>query len=118
MKKNNRKKGFSYEKMAAVYLEKKGYQILGRNFRCRQGEIDLIAKEQDILVFAEVKYRADLSMGMPEEAVVLKKQKVISKCALVYMMQKNITDMQIRFDVIAILGGKIRHIQDAFDYIE
>ena len=57
---NRRETGSRYEKQAAVYLEQKGYEILEMNFRCRRGEIDLVARDGEYLVFVEVKYRADL----------------------------------------------------------
>ena len=62
---NRRETGSRYEKQAAVFLEQKGYEILEMNFRCRRGEIDLVARDGEYLVFVEVKYRADLRCGRP-----------------------------------------------------
>lgn len=115
--KNNRKTGATYEEIASVYLEQHGYQILERNFRCREGEIDLICRKMDTLVFVEVKYRSGSSMGYPEEAVDIRKQKRISRCAFVYLSKKRGTHLQPRFDVIAISEGQIRHYIHAFEYI-
>lgn len=72
---NRRKEGAYYENLVAEYLKTQGYEILEKNYRCRIGEIDLIAKEGETLVFVEVKYRRDDKMGNPKEAVDRKKQK-------------------------------------------
>ena len=74
--------GRKYEEKAAELLEKQGYFILERNYRCKQGEIDLIGKEGEYLCFIEVKYRSDLSYGSPLEAVTKAKQRKISRTAL------------------------------------
>ena len=80
-KKNNRRTGTGYERKAGAYLESLGYKIVTYNYRCRLGEIDLIAKEGETLVFVEVKYRRDDKMGNPKEAVDRKKQKkIIPEC--------------------------------------
>ena len=83
---SSKRTGLYYETQAAVFLEKQGYQILERNFRCPAGEIDLIAKEGGYLCFVEVKYRSERETGTPEEAVDAKKQKRISRAALYYLM--------------------------------
>ena len=75
---NRRKEGAYYENLVAEYLKTQGYEILEKNYRCRIGEIDLIAKEGETLVFVEVKYRRNDKMGDPKEAVNRKKQKKIS----------------------------------------
>lgn len=126
-RKNNRHTGALYEQRAGAYLERLGYQILKYNYRCRQGEIDIIAMDGEYLVFCEVKYRSDPSKGMPEEAVDLRKQRVISKCALYYMTVHGLTHMPCRFDVIGILGAaekgeqtvsQVKLYKNAFDYRE
>ena len=66
--------GTAYEKMAGEYLKTQGYEILQYNFRCRMGEIDIIAKDHGYLVFIEVKYRRDKSCGHPAEAVTPRKR--------------------------------------------
>jgi len=116
--KNKRAIGTEYEQKAARYLENLGYQILDQNFRCKMGEIDLIAKEGDYLVFVEVKYRADGRMGQPQEAVGYRKQQKICKAASYYCMRQRISNMQpCRFDVAACIGEKWTIIRDAFPYI-
>ena len=78
---NQREVGARQESRAAEYLESLGYHILVRNFRCRFGEIDLIAKQDDTYIFIEVKYRTGRTAGDPTSAVDGKKQKKISKTA-------------------------------------
>lgn len=116
-RKNNRRTGSYYEKLAGEYLMQNGYEILEYNYRCKTGEIDIIARDGEYLVFCEVKYRADDRKGHPSEAVDLAKQRVISKCALYYMMVNAIEDMPCRFDVVSIEKDEITLYRDAFDYI-
>ena len=79
---NRRQIGTKEEALAAAFLEKQGYQILERNFRCRLGEIDLIARDGSTLVFVEVKYRKNADFGTPAEAVNRKKQLTICETAI------------------------------------
>ena len=102
------------EALAADYLRKQGYQIVGANYRCRFGEIDLIAKDGEYLVFCEVKYRSDGRKGSPLEAVSTGKQRTIFRCAMFYLSENHIEDMPCRFDVIGIEGTKVTHIKNAF----
>lgn len=114
---NKRQIGTEKEKLAGAYLEKNGYEIIEYNFRCRQGEIDIIAKDGEYLVFCEVKYRSGCKSGTPLEAVDYKKQRAISRCALFYIMKKKFNDMPCRFDVVGITDTEIQLIKNAFDYI-
>jgi len=112
---NNRKIGASYEEKAARHLAETGFKIIERNFRCRIGEIDLIAWDKNYLCFIEVKYRAGLSKGHPAEAVTENKQQKIAKTAQYYMLIKNIPqDTPCRFDVAVILDNEISLIKNAF----
>ncbi|MDD3141303.1 MAG: YraN family protein [Lachnospiraceae bacterium] len=118
MKENNRATGSRYEKKAMIYLEQQGYKIITSNYRCKKGEIDIIAKDGECLVFCEVKYRTDERKGNPLEAVEMKKQQTISNCALYYLMEQKIADnISCRFDVIGILGDEMFLIKDAFMFI-
>lgn len=114
---NKRQKGAAYEKIAAAHLISKGYEILAFNYRCKMGEIDIIARDGEYLVFVEVKYRANDKKGSPLEAISLNKQKTISKCALHYMMMNHLTDVPVRFDVVGILKDKKEHIENAFEFV-
>lgn len=114
IRKNNRATGSEYEKAAGRYLEEKGYRIIEYNYRCRYGEIDLIAKDGECLVFCEVKYRSGKRKGHPLEAVDKRKQKVIFKCALHYLSEKKMGEIPCRFDVIGIENSETVHITNAF----
>lgn len=114
---NNRILGTAYEKQAAEFLQKQDYEIIQTNYRTRFGEIDIIAKDKQYLVFIEVKYRSSKQKGLPQEAVNFRKQKKISKVAAYYCMEKNCYDtVPIRFDVVAFIGEKISLTQNAFEY--
>ena len=115
MERNKRKTGAAYEQAAGYYLEQQGYVILQYNYRCRIGEIDLIAQDGDCLVFCEVKYRKNGSRGNPLEAVDAKKQYRISRCAQYYLMEKRLGDIPCRYDVIGIEGSRITLIKNAFE---
>ncbi|MDR2616762.1 MAG: YraN family protein [Endomicrobium sp.] len=105
--------GFDKEKEALLYIKKLKYKILTTNFTTKFGEIDIVAKDKDTLVFIEVKYRKSLYAGTPQEAVTFAKQQKIIKSAIVYVKKNNIKS-DIRFDIIAIYNNKIELIQSAF----
>lgn len=90
------------EEEAAKYLEKQGYKIIQRNFECRQGEIDIIAKDKDEYVFIEVKTRQNNHYGMPCEAVTEIKQKHIWDATKYYIYIHKLENQYIRFDVIEV----------------
>lgn len=116
----NQEKGKIGENLACQYLEKNNYKIIERNFRCRQGEIDIIAcdKIKNELVFVEVKTRSSLKYGRPSDAVEKVKQRHIKNVAQYYYYKKRIKDTAIRFDVIEVFlnnsNYKIEHIEQAF----
>lgn len=115
--KDNKKSGQKAEQLAAHFLESLGMRILERNYRCPDGEIDLICTEGETIVFVEVKAREDLKCGYPGESVTICKQRKICRIAGVYCYREHIpADRMIRFDVVEILGGRIRHIRNAFEY--
>lgn len=116
MAENKRKIGEKYERRAGAYLAERGYEILEYNFRCRTGEIDVVARDGEYLVFCEVKYRADHEKGHPAEAVGFRKQQAISRCALYYMKSHGLSDAACRFDVVSFEGDTATLYQDAFDY--
>ncbi len=114
---NRRQQGARYEAMAAAYLKTRGYDILERNFRCRKGEIDIVARKDNCIIFTEVKYRNSPDSGYPSEAVSLSKQKAICETYLYYLKTKGYgAGGNVRYDVIEFMGDKMRHIQDAFDF--
>ena len=114
---NKRQVGTEKENLAAEYLKKKGYFIIEKNYRVRQGEIDLVAKDRDTLVFVEVKYRKNPASGFAAEAVGMAKQRKISRVSLSYLSEHGISpDTAIRYDVIAIDQDVITHYENAFLY--
>ena len=114
---NNRKTGKRYEEKAADYLEKFGFVLLSRNFRCRQGEIDLVGLHERCLVFVEVKYRKSSRSGLPEEAVDRAKQMKICEVSDYYRLQhREEADKQVRYDVVAVCGEEIIWYKNAFPY--
>ena len=117
MKMNKRAVGTAYEKIAGAYLMQQGYEIVAYNFRCRLGEIDIIAKEDGYLVFVEVKYRADERSGSPLEAVDKRKQRIISKVASYYCLTHGCGETTpCRFDVVAICDEEYTLVKNAFEY--
>jgi len=107
------------EELASRRLRNLGYEILERNYRCSLGEIDLIARDGDSLVFVEIKTRRNRPLGEAKEAVHKKKQGQLSKVALAYLKSKNLWGAKARFDVVAIGVGtgkeKIEIVRDAFE---
>lgn len=114
MKIFNKFKGDFGEDKATKYLKKQKYRIIKRNFKNKLGEIDIIARQKDVMVFVEVKTRTDESFGYAAEAVDLKKQQKIKNVALLYAQKENIANM--RFDVIEVYlkEDRINHIINAF----
>ncbi len=107
------------EDLARERLKDLGYRILKTNYRCSLGEIDLVARDGDVLVFAEIKTRKNESLAQVKEAVTKRKQIQISKVALAYMKSNNLWGSKARFDVVAIglIDGKkeIEIIKNAFE---
>jgi len=108
--------------IAANYLTARGYRILERNFRCKGGEVDIIARDPGdrSLLFIEVKARRGLTYGVPQLAVTPFKQRQISKAALTWLSKNRLHDQAARFDVIAILLApdgrhEVEHIVNAFE---
>lgn len=90
------------EDLAVKYLKNKKYIILDRNYRCRQGEMDIIAKDNEEIVFIEVKTRTTIEFGKPAEAVNYIKREHLQNIARYYLYIKKITKIPVRFDVIEI----------------
>lgn len=90
------------EKLAINFLEKKGYTILEKNFRCFLGEIDIIGLNKKIIVFIEVKLRNSNKFGLAQNSLIKTKQKRLKKIALYYLKTKNLLESSSRFDVVAI----------------
>lgn len=113
---NNRILGTRIEAEAKSFLINLGYQIIECNFRCKSGEIDIIAKEDNYLVFIEVKFRFSTKNGLPAEAVDFRKMKRIINTAKYYMLIHGYSEFTpCRFDVIVKLDTKMELIKNAFD---
>ena len=109
--------GSAGECSAADYLKKKKYKILGQNYTCRFGEIDLIAQTGNTVVFVEVKSRRNEKFAQAREYVTRAKQERVIKAAMLWLQQNDV-ELQPRFDVIEVVGEgrtqKITHLEDAF----
>ena len=117
---NKRETGSIHETEVIGYLEGKGYRIIARNVSNRFGEIDIICiSPENELVFAEVKYRKDHDRFDPLEAVDARKIRKICRASAFYIGgHRDLTDMQVRYDVIGVYDqGEVRHIVNAFDYV-
>lgn len=111
---NNRRLGIEGENIAAEYLKRHGYDILERNFACKTGEIDIICKQKNTLVFVEVKARENTFFGMPAEAVTQSKIRSIVRTAQAYLVKSGRLNCPCRFDIVEVLRGEVNHIEDAF----
>ncbi len=112
--------GSSGEALACRYLAAHGFEIVERNFRCRSGEIDVIAREGATTVFVEVKQRSSDRHGLGHEAVTFGKRRRIVRAARLFAAARGLDESPLRFDVVSILDGppgasEIRHDRGAFD---
>jgi len=107
--------GLNGEIMAQQYLKKQKYKLLEKNYRCPMGELDIISKDKDTIVFIEVKTRTSQKYGLPCEAVNFTKRQKIEKSAKYYLNLHNMNNCNARFDVIEILDNKINHIINAWE---
>ncbi len=118
MSKTTKQLGRRGEDFAADFLRRNNYLILARNYRFARGEIDIIAKQDDTLVFVEVKTAASTTYGEPQAWVTERKQQQIGMVAERYLQEHEIDDVSCRFDVIAVQAfgsqWQIKHIEDAF----
>ncbi|CAM2897232.1 YraN family protein [Paenibacillus sediminis] len=118
-KRDNRKqKGQAAEEAAAQYLESQGYHILARNWRCRSGEIDIIAQMGDTLIFVEVRSRSGASAyGTPAESITPRKIKQVRDTAAVYLHMNHLSNRPIQFDAVAVMLSHDLHVQ-SLDHIK
>lgn len=105
------------EDIAAGYLTKKGLNVIFRNFHTRYGEIDIIARDSQYIIFAEVKTRNEFAVSVPSEWVDKRKQKKLMMTAALYL-QNNPTDLQPRFDVVEVVLAKGSQELVSINYIE
>ena len=106
--------GLKGESLAVKYLKGLGYKILEQNYKTHMGELDIIAKDKDRIVFVEVKSRSTLSKGFGREAVTQDKIRHLRSSATMYLKSKKLLDEKIRFDIIEIVDDKINHLKAVF----
>jgi putative endonuclease len=106
--------GAQGEAQAARWYEAQGYEVVARNWRCREGEIDLIVRLRRTIVFCEVKTRSSDAFGLPAEAVTRAKRERLRHLAAKWLEDSPIRAMGIRFDVASILDGQLEIIEGAF----
>jgi putative endonuclease len=111
--------GGEAEELAVAHLERSGYRIRDRNVPCRVGELDIVAEKDGTLVIVEVRMKTSSEWGDPSETVMGQKQRRVVKATLYYLQGERLGDVNVRFDVIAVVGrGKkavVEHYIDAFD---
>ena len=118
----SRSEGVWGEALVADYLREKGYKLAAHSYRCRFGEIDLIAWDKSVLCFVEVKTRSNTDMGLPREYVTPAKQRRLKKTALYYLCEKQL-DCPARFDVAEVYADspysrenvRIEYLENAFE---
>jgi len=107
------------EKLAADFLKKRGYKIIQRNFRCREGEIDIIVQKDECLVFVEVRTKKNTAFGTPEESVTLSKREKLISLAETYLQACDKAPVSWRIDVVAVeltpdnRVSRLEHIENA-----
>jgi len=111
---SNQRTGARGEAMAAAWYEAHGYEIVARNWRCREGEIDLIVRRRRAIVFCEVKTRSSAAFGLPAEAVTREKRERLRHLAARWLEGAPFRPTGIRFDVAAVLDGHLDVIEGAF----
>jgi putative endonuclease len=115
MQRNTLAAGASAEAAATRLLLERGYRIVEQNFRCPAGELDVIARDRDdVLVFVEVRSRADASHGHAAEMIGPRKQRQVARVAACYLAARAPAYQQARFDVVAVTGGEVELIADAW----
>ena len=114
MTRSRRELGSAGEAAVAAWYEQRGYEVLARNWRCREGEIDLVLRRAGTVVFCEVKTRTSSAFGMPAEAVGRTKQMRLRTLALRWLAEADSGPAELRFDVASVLGGEIDVLEAAF----
>lgn len=116
---HNQRLGGSGEDLAAAWYTRRGYEVVARNWRCREGEIDLVVHRAGVLVFCEVKARTSTRFGLPAEAVTPAKQRRLRLLAARFLADRGASPARrgsggIRFDVASVLAGTVEVIEAAF----
>ena len=109
-----KKRGRKGEDLACAFLEQNGYRVIERNFRCKMGEIDIVATDGEYICFTEVKARTRTDYGMPRDAVDRRKQQRIARAAILYLIGKEWQNRLTRFDIAEVSPDDVLYIPDAF----
>ncbi|MGH9183662.1 MAG: YraN family protein [Acidimicrobiales bacterium] len=109
-----RARGAAGEDRAAAWYRSQGYEVVARNWRCREGELDLVLRSGSTVVFCEVKARASLAFGSPLEAVTPAKRRRLRRLAAAWLDQSPVPAGEIRFDVVGVLGEELEVVEAAF----
>lgn len=102
------------ESLAERHLLGLGYRLIERSATNKLGQIDLVMEDRGTIVFVEVKARSSRELGAAEEGVTPRKQRQITKAAVAFIKERGLQDRALRFDVVAVQDGEVRHIPDAF----
>ena len=108
-----RRLGWRGEEIAIAYLQRQGYRVMARNWRCTAGELDIVAREGETLAFVEVRTRRGNRFGTPEESITPTKQAKLVELAQTYLQENGLTDQNWRIDVVAILmdrGSEVKRV--------
>ena len=113
---DNQQRGERGEQLALAYLQAQGYVLLEKNWRTGHKELDLIMRQEDVVVFVEVKARSSAAFGTPGEAVDRRKQKKLLEAAQTYLYERGLLEAPARMDVaeVDLLSGQVRHLINAF----
>lgn len=114
MSTGSRALGAAGEELAADHYRRLGYEVLDRNWRCADGELDLVCRRWPVVVVCEVKTRRSRRFGPPEEAVTRAKQRRIRRLAARWLAEHPVAHRVVRFDVAAVEGGEVRLVEAAF----
>lgn len=112
---NTRGEGTIGEQLVCEYMKGRGMRVLQRNFLCRGGEADIIARDGAYLVFTEVKSRNSNEYGVGAEAVTRTKRRRLVHTARCFLAMKGLADVDVRFDVAVVTRGEVEYIEGAFD---
>ncbi|HWR82235.1 MAG TPA: YraN family protein [Candidatus Deferrimicrobium sp.] len=107
-------KGQTFERLAAEYFERHGFEILERNWRASHREIDLIVRKENLIVFVEVKSSASTKFGHPAARIDERKMANLTRAAQQYLIDYHVERCDLRFDVVTFVDGRIEHFPDAF----
>ena len=110
----SRSLGIAGEDRAAAWYVAQGYEVLARNWRCRDGELDLVLRRERLVVFCEVKARTSTLFGAPVEAVTRDKQMRLRRLAARWLDEAGVRFREVRFDVVSVLGDDLEVLEAAF----